>query len=73
MLYITNYDKPGLIGALGSLLGDAGINIATFNLGRAQAGGDAIALLEIDEAPPPEVLANIQGLEHVVVAQAMKF
>ena len=73
MLYITNYDKPGLIGALGSLLGDAGINIATFNLGRAQAGGDAIALLEVDEAPPPAVLAKIQGLEHVILAQAMKF
>ena len=38
-----------------------------------QAGGDAIALLEIDEAPPPELLAKIQGLEHVMIAQAMKF
>ena len=73
MLYITNSDKPGLIGALGSLLGDAGINIATFNLGRAEAGGDAIALLEVDEAPPPDILSRIQGLEHVKIAQAMRF
>ncbi len=73
MLYITNSDKPGLIGALGSLLGDAGINIATFNLGRAEAGGDAIALLEVDEAPSPDILARIQGLEHVKIAQAMRF
>jgi D-3-phosphoglycerate dehydrogenase len=73
MLYITNSDKPGLIGALGSLLGDAGINIATFNLGRADVGGDAIALLEVDEAPSPDILARIQGLEHVKVAQAMRF
>ncbi|MBC8241668.1 MAG: ACT domain-containing protein [Alphaproteobacteria bacterium] len=43
MLYITNCDKPGLIGALGTTLGDAGINIATFHLGRAEQGGDAIA------------------------------
>ena len=73
MLYITNRDKPGLIGALGTLLGDAGINIATFNLGRAEAGGDAIALIEVDEAPPADLLARIQALEHVVIAQAMRF
>lgn len=73
MLYITNRDKPGLIGALGTLLGDAGINIATFNLGRAEQGGDAIALIEIDETPSPEILAKIRGLEHVVLAEAMKF
>ena len=38
MLYVRNQDKPGLIGALGQALGDAGINIATFHLGRDQAG-----------------------------------
>ncbi|MEK9671046.1 MAG: phosphoglycerate dehydrogenase [Rhodospirillaceae bacterium] len=73
MLYITNHDKPGLIGALGTLMGDAGINIATFNLGRAAPGGDAIALIEVDSAPPPEILAKIRGLEHVVIAQVMRF
>ena len=45
MLYVTNQDKPGFIGRLGTLLGDAGVNIATFNLGRDAAGGDAIALV----------------------------
>ena len=50
MLYITNADKPGFIGALGTHLGDAGVNIATFHLGRQNEGGDAIALVEIDEA-----------------------
>jgi D-3-phosphoglycerate dehydrogenase len=73
MLYITNRDKPGLIGALGTLLGDAGINIATFHLGRAKQGGDAIALIEIDEAPSEELLKKVIALEHVVVAQAMRF
>ena len=40
MLYITNEDKPGFVGNLGTTLGDAGINIATFNLGRHKTLGD---------------------------------
>ncbi len=52
MLYVSNEDKPGFIGALGSVLGDAGINIATFHLGRERPGGDAIALIEVDAAVP---------------------
>src|SRR5690606_33973520 len=47
-LYVTNEDKPGHIGRLGTLLGKLGINIANFNLGRAEIGGDAIALVSID-------------------------
>ena len=48
MLYVTNQDKPGFIGRFATLLGEAGINIATFHLGRDAAGGNAIALVEID-------------------------
>ncbi len=73
MLYITNSDKPGFIGALGTLLGEAGINIATFNLGRAERGGDAIALIEIDEAPSDDVIARLKRLEHVIQVVPMKF
>ena len=54
MLYVRNQDKPGLIGALGRTLGDAGINIATFHLGRDRPGGDAIALVEVDGQIPDE-------------------
>src|SRR3546814_6033403 len=46
MLYLTNRDKPGVIGALGRPLGEAGVNLATFHLGRNESGGDAIALLQ---------------------------
>ena len=53
MLYVRNQDRPGLIGALGKILGDAEINIATFHLGRDKPGGDAIALVEVD-GPIPE-------------------
>jgi len=51
MLYIRNDDKPGFIGQFGSLLGEAGVNIATFNLGREKAGGDAICFVAVDEKP----------------------
>ncbi len=73
MLFITNRDKPGFIGALGTTLGDAGINIATFNLGRAAAGGDAICLVEVDQEPPEEVIKQIRALPHVVQVKALRF
>ncbi len=73
MIYITNRDKPGLIGGLGTLLGDAGINIATFHLGRAEQGGDAIALIEVDAEPEAGLMERIIALPHVLTAVPMKF
>jgi D-3-phosphoglycerate dehydrogenase len=73
MLYITNEDKPGLIGALGTLLGDSGVNVATFHLGRAQPGGDAIALIGVDQAIDDAVLTAVRALPHVAQAQALNF
>ncbi|SPH24068.1 D-3-phosphoglycerate dehydrogenase [Defluviimonas aquaemixtae] len=61
MLYTTNRDEPGIIGTLGHTLGDAGVNIANFTLGRSAQGGDAIALLYLDEAPNPEVLKQLEA------------
>ena len=73
MLYITNRDEPGLIGGLGSILGDAGMNIATFHLGRAEMGGDAIALLELDSAVPAEVLEKVLTLPQIIQAKPLRF
>ncbi len=73
MLYVTNEDKPGHIGRLGTLLGDLGINIANFNLGRADIGGDAIALLSIDGSVTGEQLAQIAALPGVRQAKALRF
>ena len=73
MLYINNLDKPGFIGALGMLLGEAGVNIATFNLGRVSADEDAIALVGVDQAPDGALLARIQALPHVKEARALVF
>jgi D-3-phosphoglycerate dehydrogenase / 2-oxoglutarate reductase len=73
MLLVTNRDRPGLIGRLGTVLGDAGINIATFNLGRDQPGGNAIALIEVDEEPGEAVLEQVRALPNVVRVKALRF
>ncbi len=73
MLYITNEDKPGFIGKFGTLLGDAGVNIATFNLGRVVEGGDAIALIEVDGTVSEPVLGQIEALSAVKQAKALAF
>jgi D-3-phosphoglycerate dehydrogenase / 2-oxoglutarate reductase len=73
MLYVTNEDKPGFIGALGTLMGDAGINIATFHLGRDAPGGSAIALIEVDGQVPTRVLNKLQALPQVRQARALVF
>ena len=69
MIYIVNTDTPGFIGRLGTALGEAGINIATFNLGRREALGEAVALVAVDGDVPVEMvakLASLQGVREVV-------
>jgi D-3-phosphoglycerate dehydrogenase len=73
MIYITNLDKPGFIGKFSMTLGDAGINIATFHVGREAPGGNAIALIEIDGELPPAVLAKVQALPQVQSARPLRF
>ncbi|NKB48919.1 MAG: phosphoglycerate dehydrogenase [Alphaproteobacteria bacterium] len=73
MLYVNNNDQPGLIGGLGTVLGEAGVNIGTFHLGRTAPGGDAIALVEIDNEVSPEVLHAVASLPNVVQAKALSF
>jgi D-3-phosphoglycerate dehydrogenase len=73
MIYITNLDKPGFIGRFSSTLGDAGINIATFHVGRDAPGGNAVALIEIDGELPPDVLAQVRALPQVQQAKPLRF
>jgi D-3-phosphoglycerate dehydrogenase len=73
MLYITNEDKPGFIGRLGMLLGNAGVNIANFNLGRAARGGEAICVVQVDERVPDAVLQEIRAIPMVKQARALAF
>jgi D-3-phosphoglycerate dehydrogenase / 2-oxoglutarate reductase len=73
MLYIVNEDAPGFIGRLGTLLGGHGINIGTFNLGRRDAGGEAVLLLSVDTPVPQDVLDAACQLPGVKVVKALAF
>jgi D-3-phosphoglycerate dehydrogenase len=73
MLYTTNTDTPGYIGALGTKLGALGVNIATFALGREQKSGEAIALLGVDEAVAPEAIRELSTLPQIRQAKALRF
>jgi len=73
MVYVTNEDMPGFIGALGSTLGDAGLNIATFALGRRTEGGEAIALVAIDQPASDDLINNICSLPHVLQVKSLTF
>jgi D-3-phosphoglycerate dehydrogenase len=73
MIYITNLDKPGFIGKFSSTLGEAGINIATFHVGREKPGGDAVALIEIDGELPDDVLTKVRALPQVKQAKLLRF
>jgi D-3-phosphoglycerate dehydrogenase len=73
MLYVVNEDKPGFIGKLGTVLGEAKVNIANFNLGRSAPGQDAIALVEVDGGVDEKVLAEIRKLPLVKQATSLTF
>ncbi len=73
MLYITNNDRPGFVGRVGTLLGNAGINMGTFHLGRLVEGGDAISIIETDGAVPQSVMDQVQQVPNVVQVRALRF
>jgi D-3-phosphoglycerate dehydrogenase len=73
MLYVRNQDKPGFIGQLGHVLGDAGINIAAFNNGRSQPGADALCLVSTDEKVDEATMARILAIPHVLRVRALRF
>jgi len=73
MLYVRNQDKPGFIGNLGRTLGDAGVNIATFHLGRATPGGEAVALIQVDQPLSDALIERIQALPNMIKARALSF
>ena len=72
-LYVNNLDKPGFIGTLGAMLGEAGVNIATFHLGRTDEGGEAIALVGIDSEPEGHVIGTLASMERVRYVKVLRF
>lgn len=73
MLYVVNEDAPGFIGRLGTLLGENAINIGTFNLGRREAGGEAVLLLSVDNPVPAAVIEQARKLPGVKRVMALAF
>ncbi|MGE5529563.1 MAG: phosphoglycerate dehydrogenase [Patescibacteria group bacterium] len=72
MLVAPHTDKPGIIGKVGTILGDAGINIAYMQVGRKSAGGRAIMVLSVDNTVPEDVLKKIASLEGVEDAKLVR-
>ena len=73
MLYVRNEDKPGFIGALGQILGEAGINIATFSLGRMDNGeNEAVCLVSIDDEVPEKVVEQIKAVNQVKIVSRVE-
>ena len=60
LLLLNNRDRPGMVGHIGSLMGQHGVNIASMSLHRDQAGGHALTILNLDSVPPPSVLEALQ-------------
>lgn len=73
MLYVANEDKPGLIGGVGQLLGEAKVNIANFHLGRNLEATHAVALIEVDDAIDAKLLEKIGKLPSVKAARLLQF
>jgi D-3-phosphoglycerate dehydrogenase len=73
MIYIVNEDTPGFIGRLGTLLGEEGVNIGTFSLGRREAGGEAVALVSVDSHIGPDLIQRLQALPGVKTVKPLRF
>jgi D-3-phosphoglycerate dehydrogenase len=72
ILMLNNRDVPGVVGAVGMLLGEAKINIAGLQLGRERIGGMALSLIHVDERIPREVLARLRQLPNIVSAEMLE-
>lgn len=72
MLVTRNHDVPGVIGGIGTILGQGGVNISRFHLGRRERGGEAMAVIEVDAPLNKETLQSLRSLEQVISAQPIE-
>ena len=72
MLVMRNRDVPGVIGRVGTILGERGVNISRFHLGRRERGGEAMAVIEVDAAIDKTTLDALRSLEQVVSARQIE-
>jgi D-3-phosphoglycerate dehydrogenase len=73
LTFVKNEDVPGVIGYIGGVLGKNGINIATFSLGRKNAGAEAVSVIQTDQPLPEKVLAQLLENPALTVARSVKF
>ena len=71
MLFLHNHDVPGVVGRLGTLLGEAEVNIAGINLGRNKAAGDAVSIVRLDAPVPTSLLEKIRALDGIIQVQSV--
>jgi len=72
MLFVWNEDRPGMIGAVGTILGRHGVNIANMHVGRRDAGGAAVMVLTVDAPAPPAAVREIEGAGGIFKVQAVR-
>jgi D-3-phosphoglycerate dehydrogenase len=72
ILILHNKDVPGVVGAIGTILGKSGVNIAGMELGRGEKGGNAISFTHVDDAVPPETMKELRALPQIVSAELVK-
>ena len=73
MLYTANNDQPGFVGHLGTALGEEGVNIATFAMGRSHQGGEAITLVGLDAELTDAQLAKVRAAPQIRRAERLRF
>jgi D-3-phosphoglycerate dehydrogenase / 2-oxoglutarate reductase len=69
MLVTTHHDRPGVVGQIGTLLGNENVNIASMQLGRKTAGGEAMMVLQVDDKMKPETVDKVKGLDIISTAR----
>jgi len=72
MLVLRNRDVPGVIGGVGTILGEAGINISAFHLGRRERGGEAMAVIEVDASLDEGVLSQLEACQGILAAKQIQ-
>lgn len=72
LVVMRNHDVPGVIGRVGTILGEGGVNISRFHLGRRERGGEAVAVIEVDAPLSKDTLQSLRALEQVISAQPIE-
>jgi D-3-phosphoglycerate dehydrogenase len=72
MLVMHNHDVPGVIGRVGTILGQASINISAFHLGRRERGGEAMAVIEVDAPLNEQTLSVLRATDGIITAQQIE-